>query len=78
LDSPADPFTLTSNLGAMAIMTLNDVRNGGSDNDQPNPNFGGSGDLMDSLANATEDPYDESAKFDMTVFLIRCMTSSFT
>ncbi|MCF7674218.1 MAG: DUF6288 domain-containing protein [Akkermansiaceae bacterium] len=67
LDSPASPFTLTNTLGATATMTLNDVRNGGTDNDQPNPNFGGSGDLMDSLANATEDPYDESAKFDMAV-----------
>ena len=48
-------------------MTLNDVRNGGTDDDIPNPDFGGSGDLMDSHANGTEDPYDESAKFDMTV-----------
>jgi hypothetical protein len=67
LDSPANPFTLTSTLGATATLILNDARNGGTDNDQPNPNFGGSGDLMDGLANGTEDPYDESAKFDMTV-----------
>jgi methionine-rich copper-binding protein CopC len=67
LDSPANPFTLTSTLGATATLILNDARNGGADNDQPNPNFGGSGDLMDGLANGTEDPYDESAKFDMTV-----------
>ncbi|MCL4180955.1 MAG: Ig-like domain-containing protein [Verrucomicrobia bacterium] len=67
LDSPAAPFTLTSNLGATATLTLNDVRNGWTDDDQPNPNFGGSGDLMDSQAQGTEDPYDESAQFDMTV-----------
>ena len=67
LDSPAAPFTLTSNLGATATLTLNDVRNGWTYDDIPNPNFGGSGDLMDSHANGTEDPYDESAKFDMTV-----------
>ena len=67
LDSPADPFTLTSNLGATATLTLNDVRNGWTNDDVPSPNFGGSGDLMDSHANGTEDPYDESAKFDMAV-----------
>ena len=67
LDSPADTFTLTSNLGATATLTLNDVRNGWTNDDIPNPDFGGSGDLMDSHANGTEDPYDESAKFDMTV-----------
>ena len=67
MDSPAAPFTLTSNLGATATLTLNDVRNGGIDDGQPSPNFGGSGDLMDGLANGTEDPYDESAKFDMAV-----------
>ena len=67
MDSPAAPFTLTSNLGATATLTLNDVRNGWTNDDVPSPNFGGSGDLMDSHANGTEDPYDESAKFDMAV-----------
>lgn len=67
LESPADPFTLTGNLGSKATLTLNDVRNGWPYNDTPNPNLGGSGDMMDSHANATEDPYDDSAKFDMTV-----------
>jgi methionine-rich copper-binding protein CopC len=67
MDSPAAPFTLTSNLGATASLTLNDVRNGWTYDDNPNPSFGGSGDLMDSHANSTEDPYDESEKFDMTV-----------
>ena len=67
MDSPAAPFTLTSNLGATATLTLNDVRNGWTNDDIPSPNFGGSGDLMDSHANGTEDPYDESAKFDMAV-----------
>ena len=67
MDSPAAPFTLTSNLGATAALTLNDVRNGWTNDDVPSPSFGGSGDLMDSHANGTEDPYDESAKFDMAV-----------
>jgi hypothetical protein len=67
MDSPADPFTLTSNLGATAALTLNDARNGWTNDDVPNPTFGGSGDLMDSHANGTEDPYDESSKFDMAV-----------
>jgi hypothetical protein len=69
LESPAAPFTLTSNLGATATFTLNDARNGGNDDGSalPNPNYGGSGDMMDCLANGTEDPYDGSAKFDMTV-----------
>lgn len=67
LDSPAEPFLLTSNLGAIASLTLNDVRNGWTYDDNPNPSFGGNGDLMDAHANATEDPYDESAKFDMVV-----------
>ena len=33
LDSPAAPFTLTSNLGATATLTLNDVRNGWTNDD---------------------------------------------
>ena len=51
-------------------MTLNDVRNGGPYAwSTPHTNLpgDGNGDLMDGHCNGTEDPYDGSAIFDMTV-----------
>jgi hypothetical protein len=68
LDSPMAPVTLTSNLGATATLTLNDVRNGWTYSDSPHTNFpGGNGDLMNGHCNGTEDPYDGSNFFDMVV-----------
>ncbi len=68
LDSPMAPVTLTSNLGATATLTLNDVRNGWTYSDPPHTNFaGGNGDLMNGHCNGTEDPYDGSNFFDMVV-----------
>jgi hypothetical protein len=56
LSSPAAPFTLTSNVGSTATMTLNKVRNGWTYSDVPHTLFaGGDGDLMNGHANGTED-----------------------
>lgn len=70
LSSPASPVAITSGLGSSATLTLNDVRNGTPYNN-PNPHVllpgDGNGDLMDGHCNGTEDPGDESAKFDMVV-----------
>ena len=68
LGSPAAPITLTSNVGSTATMRLNDVRNGGTYSEVPHPLFaGGDGDLMNALCHGTEDPYDQSALFNMDV-----------
>jgi hypothetical protein len=70
LSSPRPPVSISSGLGSTATLTLNDVRNGTPYNN-PNPHAllpgDGNGDLMDGHCNGTEDPYDESAKFDMVV-----------
>lgn len=70
LSSPASPVSISSQLGSTATLTLNDVRNGGPFvNSNPHALLAGvgNGDLMDGHCNGTEDPYDESAKFDMVV-----------
>ncbi len=70
MSSPAAPVSISSGQGSTASLVLNDVRNGGPYNN-PNPHAllpgDGNGDLMDGHCNGTEDPYDESAKFDMVV-----------
>ena len=70
LSSPRPPVSVSSGQGSTATLILNDVRNGGPYNN-PNPHVllpgDGNGDLMDGHCNGTEDPYDESAKFDMAV-----------
>jgi hypothetical protein len=69
LSSPMAPVTVTSTQGATATMTLNDVRNGWTYTGGAHSNLpgDGNGDLMDGHGNGTEDPYDESALFDMVV-----------
>ncbi len=70
LSSPRPPVSISSGQGSTASLILNDVRNGGPFN-SPNPHVllagDGNGDLMDGHCNGTEDPYDDSAKFDMVV-----------
>ncbi len=70
LSSPRPPVSISSGQGSTAALILNDVRNGAPYNN-PNPHVllpgDGNGDLMDGHCNGTEDPYDESAKFDMVV-----------
>lgn len=70
LSSPRPPVSISSGQGSTANLILNDVRNGGPYNN-PNPHVllagDGNGDLMDGHCNGTEDPGDESAKFDMVV-----------
>ncbi|NNM30890.1 MAG: hypothetical protein HKO57_15325 [Akkermansiaceae bacterium] len=68
--SPRPPVTITSNQGATATLTLNDVRNGGPYAwSSPHTNLPGdpNGDLMDGHCNGTEDPNDGSNLFDMVV-----------
>ena len=68
--SPGAPQTLTSDLGATATFTFNDVRNGGPYVwSAPHTNLpgDGNGDLMDGHCNGTEDPCDGSNIFDVTV-----------
>ncbi len=68
LSSPAAPITLTSSVGSTATMRLNGVRNGWTYGEVPHTFFaGGDGDLMNGHANGTEDPYDQSALFNMDV-----------
>ncbi len=67
---PQNPITLTSSQGSTATFTFNNCRNGA-------PFYwtqvrtillgDGNGDMMDGHVNATDDPYDESNRFDMTV-----------
>ena len=70
LSSPRSPVSISSGEGSTASLVLNDVRNGTPYNN-PNPHVllpgDGNGDLMDGHCNGTEDPYDDSAKFDMEV-----------
>ncbi|MGB1129786.1 MAG: DUF6288 domain-containing protein, partial [Haloferula sp.] len=70
LSSPASPVSISSEAGSTATLTLNDVRNGGPYAwSTPHAQLAGhpNGDLMDGHCNATEDPGDNSNKFDMTV-----------
>jgi hypothetical protein len=70
LSSPASPVPISSTLGSTATLTLNDQRNGGPYvYDTPHVLLpgDGNGDLMDGHCNGSEDPYDGSAIFDMTV-----------
>lgn len=70
LSSPQDAVTITSANGLSAAFTFNDVRNGGP-YEWTSPHTGlpgdGNGDLMDGHANGTEDPYDGSMLFDMSL-----------
>jgi len=69
--SPQEPVTITSVEGATATLTLEDVRNGGGSQTKEGvrtlPDGDDDGDLMDAAAWGTEDPYDRTKIFDMTV-----------
>jgi len=70
LSSPAGGVSIASALGSSATLTLNDVRNGSPYiYNTPHANLpgDGNGDLMDGHCNGSEDPYDGTAIFDMTV-----------
>ena len=70
MDNPASPVTITSNQGFLATFALNDVRNGSPyywDQVRTTLLGDGNGNMMDGHANGTEDPYDGTSIFDMTV-----------
>jgi len=70
LSSPLSPVSITSVNGVTATFTFNDVRNGGPRLwNTAHSNLAGdaNADLMDGGAAGTEDPYDESNFFDVTI-----------